>query len=343
MPRPIIVHVDGVPSDGDGEDYLRFLGEELKPWVEREYRVAPFSVTAGCGNAGLMAMRARTSNPDAFGASVWINPGTSVSVLFETEWNSSNQSSDPHNGLRSGLESLFEGWRLDGLNELAELEDMSGWNQIVAHYSGLSERFGYTVVPDEDLADDAAGVFAQRRQFEEAIRLFEMNSEWHSGSARTFNHLGDAFRFMCRWEESEANYSRAFDMASEMSYGNVSNYEMELESIRQAIATEQDCVRPGEAGADRTEVQVSTEILETYVGEYALSSTFSVTITLEEGQLHAQATGQGKIPLFAESETKFFMKVVDAQISFTKDESGEVTGAVLHQNGREMPARRISN
>jgi len=30
--------------------------------------------------------------------------------------------------------------------------------------------------------------------------------------------------------------------------------------------------------------------------------------------------------MFAESETKFFLRVVDAQISFTKDDSGAVTG-----------------
>ena len=46
--------------------------------------------------------------------------------------------------------------------------------------------------------------------------------------------------------------------------------------------------------------------------------------------------------IFAESETKFFLKVVDAQISFTKDDSGAVTGLILHQGGANQPARRVS-
>ena len=40
--------------------------------------------------------------------------------------------------------------------------------------------------------------------------------------------------------------------------------------------------------------------------------------------------------MFAESETMFFLKVVDAQVEFVKNEKGEVTNLVLHQNGRDM-------
>ncbi len=93
--------------------------------------------------------------------------------------------------------------------------------------------------------------------------------------------------------------------------------------------------------AKRAEVEVAEEILETYVGEYALAPTFSIVVTLEDGTLFEQATGQGKFALFAESETKFFLKVVDAQISFTKDDSGAVTGMILHQNGANQPARKV--
>jgi hypothetical protein len=51
-----------------------------------------------------------------------------------------------------------------------------------------------------------------------------------------------------------------------------------------------------------------------------------------------QATGQGKIPLFAESESKFFPTLIDAEIEFFKDDQGKVTHLVLHQGGHEMKA-----
>lgn len=59
-------------------------------------------------------------------------------------------------------------------------------------------------------------------------------------------------------------------------------------------------------------------------------------MTLEDGQLMGQATGQLKVLLFAESETKFFLKVEDAQVEFFKNEKGEVAYLMLHQNGRDI-------
>ena len=55
----------------------------------------------------------------------------------------------------------------------------------------------------------------------------------------------------------------------------------------------------------------------------------------EEGKLLAKLGQQPKFPIFAESETLFFYKVVDAQLEFVKNDKGEITGLVLHQNGRD--------
>ncbi len=82
-------------------------------------------------------------------------------------------------------------------------------------------------------------------------------------------------------------------------------------------------------------------MLESYVGEYQFSSRYSIVVTMERGRLWLQATGQGKSPIFAESEVKFFSKVTNAQVTFTKDETGTVTGMTLHQNGRDREGRRI--
>jgi len=92
--------------------------------------------------------------------------------------------------------------------------------------------------------------------------------------------------------------------------------------------------------AERKEITVSPEILKQYVGTYELTPNFSLAITLEDGQLISQGTNQGKVPMYAESETMFFLKLVDAQIEFVKNEKGEVTNLVLHQNGRDVKGVR---
>ena len=54
-----------------------------------------------------------------------------------------------------------------------------------------------------------------------------------------------------------------------------------------------------------------------------------------------QATGQGKTEIFPTSETNFFPKVVRADITFVKNEQGQVTHLVLNQGGRQQSAKKI--
>jgi hypothetical protein len=88
-------------------------------------------------------------------------------------------------------------------------------------------------------------------------------------------------------------------------------------------------------------VKLEASVLGSYVGEYQLTPEFAIVVTREGDQLFIQATGQAKVPIYAESETQFFLKVVDAQITFSRDGSGRVTRLVLHQNGRDTPGEKI--
>jgi serine-type D-Ala-D-Ala carboxypeptidase/endopeptidase len=90
----------------------------------------------------------------------------------------------------------------------------------------------------------------------------------------------------------------------------------------------------------RKAIEVDPAVLKTYEGTYALAPLFAITITLEDGKLMAQATGQSKFQLFATSETEFFYKVVDAQISFVKGDDGKVEKLILHQNGMDLPGSK---
>lgn len=60
----------------------------------------------------------------------------------------------------------------------------------------------------------------------------------------------------------------------------------------------------------------------------------------DAGQLTTQLTGRPIFPVFPESETKFFLKVVDAQIEFFTNADGAVTHLVLHQAGRQIKGLR---
>ncbi|WP_066658997.1 MULTISPECIES: serine hydrolase [unclassified Sphingomonas] len=92
--------------------------------------------------------------------------------------------------------------------------------------------------------------------------------------------------------------------------------------------------------SERKAATVAPDQLAEYAGVYELAPTFALTMRIKDGKLMTQATGQQEFELFAESKDRFFLKVVDAQVEFTRDASGKVTGLILHQGGRAMPAQR---
>lgn len=84
--------------------------------------------------------------------------------------------------------------------------------------------------------------------------------------------------------------------------------------------------------------KVDPKIYDAYLGEYQLGP-MTLTVTRDGDRLLAQPTGQSKAELFPESETKYFLKVVDAKITFVKDESGKVTHLILHQGGEQKATK----
>ena len=99
-------------------------------------------------------------------------------------------------------------------------------------------------------------------------------------------------------------------------------------------------MKPDPIAVQKT-VDVDPVVLKSYEGMYVISLAFAITITVEDGKLMAQATNQPKFQLFPESDSKFFYKVVDAQVTFEKGDDGKLAKLILHQNGQEMPGIKV--
>lgn len=100
----------------------------------------------------------------------------------------------------------------------------------------------------------------------------------------------------------------------------------------------------------RKTVTLASDLLDSYVGEYALTPNFHVIVRRVGDDLVLKPTGdQTGQPmrlvtaerLFARWDDEFFVKVVDARISFTRDRSGRATALVIRQGGHEQVATRI--
>jgi CubicO group peptidase (beta-lactamase class C family) len=88
--------------------------------------------------------------------------------------------------------------------------------------------------------------------------------------------------------------------------------------------------------SERKEISLPAATVAKYAGVYELAPKVTMTITVDGDKVYAQLTGQGRNQIFPQSETLFFLKVVDAQLEFAADG----TSTVLHQNGRSTKANR---
>ena len=101
---------------------------------------------------------------------------------------------------------------------------------------------------------------------------------------------------------------------------------------------------------DITEVKVDPAVYDSLLGKFDCGDGVvdgrgrpggALTVTREGNHLFAQLTGQPKFEIFPQSETEYFGKAVDAQVTFVKDATGKVTKAMLHQGGTIIDAPKI--
>ncbi|MFC1725455.1 serine hydrolase [candidate division KSB1 bacterium] len=87
--------------------------------------------------------------------------------------------------------------------------------------------------------------------------------------------------------------------------------------------------------------EINPAVFKEYEGDYEVAPGFVLTFIRRENRFFTKATGQPEMEIFPRSETEFFLKVVDGSVKFVKDGSGKVTGLVINQGGREIPAKKI--
>ena len=104
--------------------------------------------------------------------------------------------------------------------------------------------------------------------------------------------------------------------------------------------TPEKAARIGDAPTLR-EIKLDPATYDRYAGDYELAPGFVLTVSRKGDKLMIKATGQGEVEVFPESETSFFVKEIDARITFVLGPDGKAASLVLHQGGRDMPGKKI--
>lgn len=87
--------------------------------------------------------------------------------------------------------------------------------------------------------------------------------------------------------------------------------------------------------------EVSSEVLQSYVGKYQLAPGAEFTVSTKGGKLMVGLTGQPTFEVYPRSETEWYYKVVEATLTFKVDGNGKCTAVELFQNGVRQAAKRI--
>ena len=92
----------------------------------------------------------------------------------------------------------------------------------------------------------------------------------------------------------------------------------------------------------RTAIDLPASALPAYAGVYEFAPGWELRVTMQNGALYGVSSlGGTPARLWPESPTEFFLKETDAQVTFTRDANGAVTGLVAHQFGRNRAAKKI--
>jgi len=159
---------------------------------------------------------------------------------------------------------------------------------------------------------------------ETAIALFKLNVEMFPKTANPYDSLGEAYLKQGDSILAITNYKKAFEL-------NPANIAARDLLLRLGVPLE----------TLKNEISVSEETLETYVGDYEIQPGFIISVRRKDRHLFIQATGQAQFEVFASAKNKFYLKAVEANITFNTDAIGKIDSLTLHQGGQDIPGKKI--
>ena len=205
------------------------------------------------------------------------------------------------------------------LVEIRKNLDAQGADAAWKVYENLKKDLSYTLGEDE--FNNLGYTYLQGGNTKAALVLFKINVTEYPKSANAYDSYGEALMKDGQKEAAIENYKKSL----ELNPGNTNATDM--------------LAKMG-VGEGVKVFPVEESVLESYVGVYELAPNFTITITRTGSKLFGQATGQGQFELFAKSATEFFLKIVEAQVTFSVKDS-KVESMTLFQGGQVMPGKKI--
>jgi len=182
-------------------------------------------------------------------------------------------------------------------DELLAVIEAEGIDAGIARYNTIKDSEGYDL--NEGDMNAMGYQLMGSDKVEDASKIFELIIEAFPKSSNAYDSLGEAQMKLGKNDLAIKNYRKSVELNP--------NNQGAMEFLKKLGDDVSDLDK---------DVEVSDAILETYIGKYELVPGFVLTVTKEGNQLKTQATGQPVADIFPKSENEFYLKVVEAQLTF---------------------------
>ena len=362
-----------MPTHGGADNFLKFISDELLPWVGKEYRTQDYKILIGHSFGGLFAINSLTTRPDVFDAYIAISPSL--------QWNNqglvvqAEAFVDSHNSLNKDLYITAgnEGGRLvGGIQKLTGILTEKSPQGLRWQFNLMeSETHGSVplrstlqglemIYSDWRLVDplqtynsggmDAVVGFYQRSSkkygvkreippqilFELSHRLLQTGRPAEAGEVMTFD--SNIFPAPAELLNQAALALRdAGDKKQAIIYFT--------KALQENPSSKTASDNLNELGVNTKNlikpVDLSEKVLARYVGRFEIPQVAVINLELKAGKLVRAMEGNPDTEMIPLSQTKFYRESDDVQYIFHLDDEGEANSVTIRQGGQQFLARRV--
>ena len=356
-----------LPTHGGADDFLKFINEELFPWLNENYQTHPYRILVGHSFGGLFAINSMITNPEVFNAYIAISPSlqwsdqglvdqaesffdTTESLTADLFMTAGNEGGSLLGGVRklSGIldEKAPSGfrWRFTHLPEESHgsvplrstylgLESIfSGWNIPMSDALSMIDTFGVDSIAMIEQAYAESGArfgFDDRKPSDLFVNL--------AANLLQSNRLDEAVSLLLYDPANYSPPSQLLNLAASR-FAEQGEQEKAISLYRDSIEIHPGNQRArdalldlGEAATPSVRVEVDSNTLISYVGTYDFSPSVSLSVKMEDGRLVRYRNGEGRIELIPVSDSEFYFMNTDMRYKFNPDDEGIVESVTVDQ------------
>ena len=209
-------------------------------------------------------------------------------------------------------------------NRLKQIVDSTGVADLQSQYSELKKNQSNNYNFSENQLNQLGYHYLGKDSIDYALAIFKINVEAFPKSSNVYDSYGEALLKNGEKEKAIENYKKSIDL-------NPAN-EGGIKVLKDLGINTEGLFR---------EIVIEESVLQSYTGKYELAPEFVITVSRDGSQMKAQATGQGEFEIYPRSENVFYLKVVEAQVTFNANEDGRVVSMTLLQGGQETTALKL--